>query len=666
MVFEGLFASAKEKSKGETPLPTTTSSSSGNTGTKSKRKHSRSKKKKKAAIINTNTSSNESKSAAIISTQPQQSQSRQNNNNGSRKTGPSAISTRTQPTRMHTESRQNNNNGFRKRGPTPEAMLLSSKLKEFSTQKRLQEILELYHDRANDYIRDGHHACIVVDCCARCGCIQKGEEIVEQLKQSGDEISVQTITALLKGYAHSGMMDKAAALYIAMTKKRNNRDKPNIRTLNTMLRGCMWAAASCKVNGMNHLTSEYIWPSPSSNNHNHIIPDTSSYEYSISVLSQALRCNDAQKRLEEFMNAFGVKISKDTDNCNQNQGKHFSASDPSALETLGVCFFNIARAYALLGDHAKAIEYANNSMDVVSSARSTHQSNRSNGAQNQAGGKRAWKSSNDGKDDSRREGNDYSRRTESNSLFRAHKLNELESDVRMILSSSSDTGGRDKLAARSLARFLITRVLYFSGGGTTDLSASASFDSESENAALDPNHERRQLIDSLWLCFGLRAAMKKEFPDQVFESRNGGFKFSKILKSLNISKSYVLLDDGAVDFNAVFASVSQSDKDLLGASQETKSKRPLNIELGSGFGEWIVNQALNTPSSDYIAVELRSDRVGQMFSKALLHDKNSPIQNLCCVGSECGSFLRKRVKEASISKIFVNHPEPPTQVSLFF
>ena len=177
MVFEGLFASAKEKSKGETPLPTTTSSSSGNTGTKSKRKHSRSKKKKKAAIINTNTSSNESKSAAIISTQPQQSQSRQNNNNGSRKTGPSAISTRTQPTRMHTESRQNNNNGFRKRGPTPEAMLLSSKLKEFSTQKRLQEILELYHDRANDYIRDGHHACIVVDCCARCGCIQKGEEI---------------------------------------------------------------------------------------------------------------------------------------------------------------------------------------------------------------------------------------------------------------------------------------------------------------------------------------------------------------------------------------------------------------------------------------------------------------------------------------------------------
>ncbi len=155
-------------------------------------------------------------------------------------------------------------------------MLLSSKLKEFSTQKRLQEILELYHDRANDYIRDGHHACIVVDCCARCGCIQKGEEIVEQLKQSGDEISVQTITALLKGYAHSGMMDKAAALYIAMTKKRNNRDKPNIRTLNTMLRGCMWAAASCKVNGMNHLTSAYIWTSPSSNHLNQHTTDKSS------------------------------------------------------------------------------------------------------------------------------------------------------------------------------------------------------------------------------------------------------------------------------------------------------------------------------------------------------------------------------------------------------
>ena len=41
--------------------------------------------------------------------------------------------------------------------------------------------------------------------------------------------------------------------------------------------------------------------------------------------------------------------------------------------------------------------------------------------------------------------------------------------------------------------------------------------------------------------------------------------------------------------------------------------------------------------------------------------------NLCCCGSECGSFLRTRIQPRSISRIYVNHPEPPTQadVSLF-
>jgi hypothetical protein len=31
------------------------------------------------------------------------------------------------------------------------------------------------------------------------------------------------------------------------------------------------------------------------------------------------------------------------------------------------------------------------------------------------------------------------------------------------------------------------------------------------------------------------------------------------------------------------------------------------------------------------------------------------------VGSECGSFLRYRVRHGTVSTIFVNHPEPPTQ-----
>lgn len=58
------------------------------------------------------------------------------------------------------------------RGPPSEAAIaLSAKLKEYSTQKRLQDALDLYWHDSNDKVRDGHHACIIVDCSARCGAI---------------------------------------------------------------------------------------------------------------------------------------------------------------------------------------------------------------------------------------------------------------------------------------------------------------------------------------------------------------------------------------------------------------------------------------------------------------------------------------------------------------
>ncbi len=607
MVFESLFTSSKQdagdKAGGDSPAKVDSSAN----GPPKRKKKTRPPKKKKTGNSNTH---------ASVKMKHKQSDKKSQN---------------------------------RKNGPSPEALHLSSQLKELSTQKRLQEILKVYYDKSNDAIRDCHHACIVVDCCARCGNIQKGEEIVEDLKKSGENINVHTKTALLKGYCHSGLMDHATSLYIEMSKKKNAREKPNIRTLNTMLRGCLWAAASCSANGSYYLTSEYIWPSPSNKGRTNIIPDTSSYEYSISILAQALRCDNALLRLKQFINAFNVKSSK-------TEEKDYQANDPSVLETLGVCFFNIAKAYALLGYDSKAIEYAKNAVDVVNSARATNNSNNSNGAANRAGGKRAWRQTDSqmGGNESTSSGN--SRRLESNTIFRVHKLNELENDANMILSLARENiGGKGKPKSLSLSKFLITRVLYFSGGGTTDLSAVSTKDEETTESIRD---ERYQLVKALWLCFGLCAAMKREFPKHNFQSKGDHIDVAKILRTLQIRNSYVLQDDGTLDFDIVF----ERDLAVVGGS----SNRPLNIELGSGFGEWVVNQAICNPSNDYVAVELRSDRVGQMYSKAFLHDGGSPIQNLCSVGSDCGSFLRKRIKNGTVSNIYVNHPEPPTQVSTFF
>ena len=57
----------------------------------------------------------------------------------------------------------------RRKSPSPDALRLSEKLKILSRNKNLNAALELYRDKSNDSIRDGHHAGIVIDCCARCG-----------------------------------------------------------------------------------------------------------------------------------------------------------------------------------------------------------------------------------------------------------------------------------------------------------------------------------------------------------------------------------------------------------------------------------------------------------------------------------------------------------------
>lgn len=53
--------------------------------------------------------------------------------------------------------------------PSEDALRLSAKLKDFSRTKNLENALSEYWRESNDSIRDGHHACIMVDCSARCG-----------------------------------------------------------------------------------------------------------------------------------------------------------------------------------------------------------------------------------------------------------------------------------------------------------------------------------------------------------------------------------------------------------------------------------------------------------------------------------------------------------------
>lgn len=100
----------------------------------------------------------------------------------------------------------NENKNKRKRNGPPSEMVLqlSDQLKKLSREKKLDEALELYWDKSNNNIRDGHHTCIMIDMTARCGDISKGEEILEKVEKEGTYIGRETKTALLKVSDNSG------------------------------------------------------------------------------------------------------------------------------------------------------------------------------------------------------------------------------------------------------------------------------------------------------------------------------------------------------------------------------------------------------------------------------------------------------------------------------
>lgn len=117
--------------------------------------------------------------------------------------------------------------------PSEAALLLTSQLKACSNKKLLRNALDLYWDPKHKPILDNYHACIAIDCCARCGEMEEAEKISSSLTS----MSVETKTCLLKGYVHGGHVKKAASLFESMCLSKCQAERPNVRTLNTMLRG---------------------------------------------------------------------------------------------------------------------------------------------------------------------------------------------------------------------------------------------------------------------------------------------------------------------------------------------------------------------------------------------------------------------------------------------
>lgn len=171
---------------------------------------------------------------------------------------------------------------------------------------------------------------------------------------------------------------------------------------------------------------------------------------------------------------------------------------------------------------------------------------------------------------------------------------------------------------------------------------------------------QRELLNSLYYSYGLGVVIKDLGIATPTDSGPLSRKeCNRVLGSIGLQGG-IVKREGTLDLHRIF---SAGIGDSKPQKRRGKSKaRRIELELGAGFGDWIVRKAVEDPTTDYMAVELRADRVAQIFSKmAVLSSGNHPIDNLCVVGGESGNLLRNHLLPESVDTIYVNHPEPPTQ-----
>ena len=235
----------------------------------------------------------------------------------------------------------------------------------------------------------------------------------------------------------------------------------------------------------------------------------------------------------------------------------------------------------------------------------------------------------------------------------------MESEARSLMKIMRDNASQDGIIqARGLTRRLITRLICLSGGGTTDMQNNQS-DNDLHRSDEDKDNAskiiQRRLLNSLYFSYGLAPVVKRlgiamSENIQILRKKDA----NRILGKVGLQGG-ILKRDGLLDLHRIFSS-GVGDSKIHKKRRMNKSRR-VEIELGAGFGDWIVQKAIQNQSTNFVSVELRADRVAQIFTRAAVLG----VENLCVVGGDSSNLLRNHIASESVDAIYVNFPEPPTQ-----
>jgi tRNA (guanine-N7-)-methyltransferase len=81
---------------------------------------------------------------------------------------------------------------------------------------------------------------------------------------------------------------------------------------------------------------------------------------------------------------------------------------------------------------------------------------------------------------------------------------------------------------------------------------------------------------------------------------------------------------------------------------------PVKVEYCSGNGAWIADKAERDPSTNWVAIERKFERVRKIWSKV----KNRNLSNLLIICGEGYNITTRYFLPDSVNEIFINFPDP--------
>eukprot|EP01041_Mallomonas_annulata_P001445 gene1445-2782_t len=264
------------------------------------------------------------------------------------------------------------------------AVALNNDIARHASRKELKESVAAFEKSVGNGWANSHTYAAILNAYVRCGDLNGARQIYEHIKESPKiYLDVISCTTFMKGLCAEGDIPGALKLFADM-KEAIPPVVPNIRTINTFLRGCLLTGAVNQGDAMlTRMQKEY-----------NVKPDISTWEYVVALLCQ------------------GLKMEKAAPIIGRLRG------DPSNAGAVAAMLVNLSRASALVGDKKGALKAVQGAIEAL-------QQDERNADQPQkrvTGGKKAWKSDGD------------EARLRSLELYRVHRRAELSAELDLVKS----------------------------------------------------------------------------------------------------------------------------------------------------------------------------------------------------------------------------------------